>query len=293
MYHFLFPCGVSHPLRSRQLARGYNDEMKIHGKILTHFQTCDSPVDKEGYLYKKGERNTSYQKRWFVLKGNLLFYQDRPGDRNLLGVIILEGCAVQLCESEEQFAFSLVWSGPGLRTYKLAADNQDAQEAWIKALLTANHGYLSLLVMDLEKQYREAMKAFPNDLKVRSSTLPGPTSVRPAQSVFWPSATPPPTRHPGPVGSKTNQMLLTPATTSKPANRRSPKLWPKRNANVVPISGPAPPQGEWAVIESGLKDDFSKLHEDFGKEVRELIADWLRRRQDEEVVHEENLIDFG
>ena len=47
------------------------------------------------------------------------------------------------------------------------------------------------------------------------------------------------------------------------------------------------------MIESGLKDDFSKLHEDFGKEVRELIADWLRRGQDEEVVYEENLIDLG
>ena len=27
--------------------------MKIHKKILLHYQSCDSPVDKEGYLYKK------------------------------------------------------------------------------------------------------------------------------------------------------------------------------------------------------------------------------------------------
>lgn len=101
----------------------------------------------------KGERNTSYQKRWFVLKGNLLFYKERHGEREPLGVIVLEGCSVQLCESEEQHAFSLVFSGVGHRTYKFAAEDQKSQESWIKALLSANHEYLSLLVKDLEKQY--------------------------------------------------------------------------------------------------------------------------------------------
>lgn len=102
----------------------------------------------------QGERNTSYQKRWFVLKGNLLFYKDRPADRDLIGVIVVEGCSVQLCDSDEQFAFSLVWSEPGLRTYKLAAEDQDSQVGWIKALHSANHRYLALLVMDLESQHR-------------------------------------------------------------------------------------------------------------------------------------------
>lgn len=27
--------------------------MKLHEKILAHFQSCTSPVDKEGFLYKK------------------------------------------------------------------------------------------------------------------------------------------------------------------------------------------------------------------------------------------------
>lgn len=102
----------------------------------------------------QGEIKSSYQKRWFVLKGNLLFYKDRPADRDLTGVIVLEGCTVQLCESEEQFAFSLVWSEPGLRTYKFAAEDQASQESWIKALLSANHNYLALLMMDLEKKYK-------------------------------------------------------------------------------------------------------------------------------------------
>lgn len=109
------------------------------------------------YWSSQGEIKTSYQKRWFVLKGNLLFYKDRPTDRDLTGLIVLEGCTVQLCESEEQFAFSLVWAEPGLRTYKFAAEDQPSQESWIKALLSANHNYMSLLVMDLEKKYKGGM----------------------------------------------------------------------------------------------------------------------------------------
>lgn len=33
--------------------------MKLHEKILTHYLSCPSPVDKEGYLYKKVRRKHS------------------------------------------------------------------------------------------------------------------------------------------------------------------------------------------------------------------------------------------
>jgi sesquipedalian len=33
-----------------------------------------------------------FQKRWFVLKGNLLFYFDKKGDKEPLGLLLLEGC---------------------------------------------------------------------------------------------------------------------------------------------------------------------------------------------------------
>lgn len=91
--------------------------------------------------------------------GNLLFYKDRPTERDLVGVIVLEGCTVQLCESEERFAFSLVWNDTGLRTYKLAAEDQSSQESWIKALLSSSHNYLALLVADMEKKYTGEMRA--------------------------------------------------------------------------------------------------------------------------------------
>ncbi|KAF7645322.1 hypothetical protein LDENG_00206650 [Lucifuga dentata] len=266
-------------------------EMKLDEKIVTYFDSCNSPVDKEGFLYKKGEINTSYQKRWCVLKGNLLFYKERPADRELIGVIVLEGCTIQLCESEEQFAFSLVWNEPGLRTYKFAAKDQADQESWIKALLSANHGYLALLVMDLEKQYKEAVRTY--------SSNPANNFIMPNFNIAgYPVSTLntklPPYLVPGAQGGfSSGSKIQSPPILSKAAKSGSPKLWPKRNANVVPINDPASPIRDWLALESDTKEEFSKLHEDFGKEVKALIVDWNKRGRGGEVVQEKDLIDFG
>ncbi|XP_061561687.1 sesquipedalian-1-like [Phycodurus eques] len=264
--------------------------MKIDEKVVSYFESSDSPVDKEGYLFKKGDIRPSYHKRWFVLKGNLLFYKDHPDDRDLIGVIVLEGCTVQLCESEEQFAFSLVWSELGLRPYKFAAEDQAGQESWIKALLSANHGYLSLLVMDLEKKYKETLEALFIDPANGGATPNADRQLSPQLSTL--------TRNPagavaaGPIPSSM-PTLKTPPAPLKSTVRRSPKLWPKRTANVTPITGPAPATGDWSAVCSGNWEEFSKLHDDFGKEVKDLIADWSRSKRTSQVTLNENLIDLS
>lgn len=68
--------------------------MKINDKNLCAFATSSTPVDREGWLSKKGEINKAFQRRWFVLKGNLLFYFEKKADKEPLGVIILEGCTI-------------------------------------------------------------------------------------------------------------------------------------------------------------------------------------------------------
>lgn len=68
--------------------------MKINEKNLCAFAVSATPVDKEGYLNKRGEVNRTFQRRYFVLKGNLLFYFEKKGDKEPVGVIILEGCTI-------------------------------------------------------------------------------------------------------------------------------------------------------------------------------------------------------
>lgn len=69
--------------------------MKINEKNLCVYAISPTATaDKEGYLMKKGEVNKGFQKRWFVLKGNLLFYFEKRYDKEPLGLIILEGCTI-------------------------------------------------------------------------------------------------------------------------------------------------------------------------------------------------------
>jgi len=129
--------------------------MKINDKHLAFFASSNAPVDKEGYLVKKGEVNKAYQRRWFVLKGNLLFYYEKKTDKDPIGVVILEGCTVELTGTNEAYTFELVFSGVGSRTYVLGAESQEEMEAWMKAITCANYEYMRLLVNDLQKQLDE------------------------------------------------------------------------------------------------------------------------------------------
>uniref|UniRef100_A0A8D0L740 Sesquipedalian n=1 Tax=Sphenodon punctatus TaxID=8508 RepID=A0A8D0L740_SPHPU len=134
--------------------------MKLNERSLAFYATCDSPADNAGFLYKKGERNTAYHKRWFVLKGNMLFYFEDRESREPVGVIILEGCTVELCESTEEFAFAIRFDCAKSRTYILAADSQASMEAWVKSLSRASFDYMRLVVKELEKQLEEMQRGW-------------------------------------------------------------------------------------------------------------------------------------
>lgn len=141
--------------------------MKLNERSVAHYATCDSPPDKTGFLFKKGERNTAYHRRWFVLKGNMLFYFEERDAREPVGVIVLEGCTVELCESAEEFAFAVKFDCAKARVYKMAADGQAAMESWVKALSRASFDYMRLVVKELERQLEEIQEAGGAGLQAR------------------------------------------------------------------------------------------------------------------------------
>ncbi|KFQ82039.1 Sesquipedalian-1, partial [Phoenicopterus ruber ruber] len=105
--------------------------MKLNERSLAFYATCDSPADNAGFLYKRGERHTAYHRRWFVLRGNMLFY------------------------FEERDPFAIRFGGAKSRTYVLAAESQAAMESWVKSLSRASFDYMRLVVRELEKQLEE------------------------------------------------------------------------------------------------------------------------------------------
>ncbi|CAF4957594.1 unnamed protein product [Pieris macdunnoughi] len=129
--------------------------MKINDKNLCAFASSATPVDREGWLDLRGEVGKNYQRRWFTLKGNLLFYFDKKGDKEPVGVIILEGCTIELTE-EESYSFKIVFPCEGSRTYFLCTNSQASMEAWMKALACASYDYMKLMVSELQRQLDEA-----------------------------------------------------------------------------------------------------------------------------------------
>lgn len=129
--------------------------MKLNEKSLGKFATSGAPPDKEGYMHKRGDFNKGYQKRWFVLKGNLLFYYERRGEKEPIGVIVLEGCTVELSDDSDGFTFMIHFPGSHCRTYYLCADTQEEMEAWMKVLSCASYDYMKMCVSELQSQLQD------------------------------------------------------------------------------------------------------------------------------------------
>ncbi len=136
--------------------------MKLNDRLLAKFATDYATADKEGFLLKKGEVNKGFQKRFFVLRGNLLFYFERRQDKEPIGVIIIENCRIELCSDETlPFPFQIVFEGVGTRKYVLAAETEDDMKAWMTKLTHAGHICITSMVNDLEErladlQHKEA-----------------------------------------------------------------------------------------------------------------------------------------
>ncbi|XP_037111970.1 sesquipedalian-1 [Syngnathus acus] len=241
--------------------------MKLHKKILTHYHSCTSPVDKEGFLFKKKQRNGSYHRRWLVLKGNLLFYQERPADRSLLGVIVLEGCAVRRVDADGRFCFSLLFQDPEEKSYQFAAADEGTLANWLRALLSASHRYLSLLLRDLHVQY--------NNLTQDGGELK---------------------HHQGDGESPASNLNLGPPPPPAAAGvfmQKSPKPWHRWNAHVTPLNVPTPLLlAEWPLVGCNAREEFRQLHHRYGQDVKKAREEWLTCRQPPEENLQEDLIDL-
>uniref|UniRef100_A0A8C3SMU3 Sesquipedalian n=1 Tax=Chelydra serpentina TaxID=8475 RepID=A0A8C3SMU3_CHESE len=214
--------------------------MKLNERSLVCYATCDSPADNAGFLSKKGERNTAYHRRWFVLKGNMLFYFEERESREPVGVIILEGCTVELCEAAEEFAFAIKFDCAKARTYVLAAESQAAMESWVKSLSRASFDYMRLVVKELEKQLEEMQRG-----------LAGSRSVQRRSPIY---------------------------RKTKPALCNGCAVW--NNAPCVDTLPAGDGPGGLADSGSGKPPVcpgtvcFSKLHDWYGREITELRREW-------------------
>ena len=90
------------------------------------------------------------------MKGNLLFYFDKPGDKEPNGVIILEGHTVELAPTGDEFTFHITFNcSNSSRKYIIQAENQRIMEDWMKVITCASYDYMRLMVAELKAQLDE------------------------------------------------------------------------------------------------------------------------------------------
>eukprot|EP00736_Rhodelphis_marinus_P010937 Rmarinus@m.4907 len=109
-----------------------------------------SDPDYEGYLKKLGEAHQTWKKRWFVLKGNTLYYFKQKDDGKWQGLIDLNGMEVRECtppdskslfsqEGKRRYTIGIfpITSNVGsakLRVYYLSCESEVEMDGWLHAV---------------------------------------------------------------------------------------------------------------------------------------------------------------
>lgn len=228
----------------------HKDKMKINDKSLSKFATSGAPADKEGYLLKRGDFNKGYQRRWFVLKGNLFFYYEKRHDKEPIGVIVLEGCTVELSEDTDGFVFQIQFSGSGCRTYILAADSQEDMEDWMKVLSRASYDYMKLMVSELHRQLQELNEdaKLVEDAMRDSLILSGTYSSLDTRNSDIESSV---------------ESISKPMKRFNPFNSSDENLTDSANFHYYDVSKP--------------KRTFAQLHEEYGNQIKHINELWNAR----------------
>lgn len=247
--------------------------MKLNERSVAHYALSNSPADHMGFLRTWGGAGTpptpsgTGRRCWFVLKGNLLFsFESREG-RAPLGLVVLEGCTVELAEApmSEEFAFAIRFNAPGVRPHLLAADGSAAQEAWVKALSRASFGYMRLVVRELESQLRDARQSLALH---RHSSWKAITSRCKLQA---PDCLPRGLENGYSLSRDCSPIGLVEEGGSRPAGSGLAECELQGPANLLLGSGQSPVSPETSC--------FSTLHDWYGKEILELRQGWLQRAQ--------------
>ncbi|KAJ0172217.1 hypothetical protein K1T71_012190 [Dendrolimus kikuchii] len=99
-----------------------------------------APVTISGILYKQGSDGLKvWRKRWFVLSEYCLFYYKSQDEEKLLGSVLLPSYKVSPCTPEDKVLrkYSFKLEHTNMRTYILAAPDQESMMKWVKALTMA------------------------------------------------------------------------------------------------------------------------------------------------------------
>jgi len=136
------PGGAPHPSARRGLC----------DQFIGHFAKMESQVDlqtllqaRQGYLWKLGggqETGSKWNRRWFVLRDNVLMYFQAPRDflgfrDKPNGVVLLDEANIRPRDEKSARPFTFVLSHAGGESVVLAAESEKEMHEWMQAVRTS------------------------------------------------------------------------------------------------------------------------------------------------------------
>jgi len=121
--------------------------LKLGKEAAEKYAQAQKGADFEGFLEKKGAMRKNWNKRWFILKENYLFYTKKQGDPPQ-GIINLHGATINetLGPTTRANSFSLLapksvsvdakWTN---RTFFICASSPEEMKKWSAALVKGSH----------------------------------------------------------------------------------------------------------------------------------------------------------
>ena len=99
-------------------------------------------ADLTGWLHKRGETNTAFKSRFFVLAGkNLAYFENNNAQDKAKGEVTLDGSTCEAVEPATKgrfrFQLNIMDKGSQGRTYVMEASDQETREMWVTALMRA------------------------------------------------------------------------------------------------------------------------------------------------------------
>jgi WD40 repeat protein len=148
--------------------------------------TVVPPPDKSGWLYKRGNLNSSWKKRWFVLRYQTLKYYKKSGDSKPKGFIPLSAALITPGTSEKMrrlFGWE-IGSMKYSRVFIIHADSESEMNEWIDCL-QKNIEYVSLVIEreklsrnpNAQNQQQQASSSLQHQLSFASLKKKAPSST--------------------------------------------------------------------------------------------------------------------
>lgn len=104
------------------------------------------PISMEGQMNFRRSNDEKFQKRYFLLKGNLLFYFAKKSDKAPIGLIILEGYTVELSNEHDGYCFQLLRRSNGnvAAALTFVVGTAESLQNWLSALTNCSYEQLKM-----------------------------------------------------------------------------------------------------------------------------------------------------